>query len=93
MCSEGVFSAEKFTNFIQLTRDFYDYIIIDTLPLQKAMDASIISRVSDEIVVILESGRHMLDSIQDGFALLPQGAYPAKVVAFNKCEIIKQKRG
>lgn len=92
MCSEGVFGAEKFTNFVKLVRDGYDFVILDTPALGVRRDASLISRVSDEVLLVLEYGRHSLESIQEGIALLPKMPGPAKVIAFNKCVFLSDKK-
>lgn len=92
MCSEGVLGTEKFANFIKLVRESYDIVILDTPSLQKTMDVSVVSRVLDEIVVILEYGRHSMDSILDGLALLPKTPTLSKVIAFNKCVFPQEKK-
>jgi len=92
MCSEGVFGAEKFMNFIKLVRDGYEWVILDTPAFGVRRDASLIGKVSDEILLVLEYGRHSLESIQDGIALLPKTLSPAKVIALNKCVFSTEKR-
>ncbi|MBP5246516.1 MAG: AAA family ATPase [Fibrobacter sp.] len=92
MSSEGVFGADKFTNFIKSVRDSYDMVILDTPALLIRRDASLISRVSDEVLLILEYGRHSLESIQEGIALLPKTPNPTKVIAFNKCTLLTEKK-
>lgn len=84
MCSEGLFRSEKFANFVTMIRDFYDIVIFDAPPLLNSMDAAIIAKVSDEVVLTIESSKHSLESINDGMSILPKNLN--KVITFNQCE-------
>ncbi len=48
--------SAKFRNLIATFRDVYDYIIIDTPPVGSVIDASIISAVSDGVVLVMLAG-------------------------------------
>lgn len=48
-------SGEIFENIINRLRNAYDYIIIDTPPMNAAMDAAIIGRVTDGVVLVVRN--------------------------------------
>ena len=48
-------SGEIFENIINRLRNAYDYIIIDTPPMNVAMDAAIIGRVTDGVVLVVRN--------------------------------------
>lgn len=48
-------SGEVFENVINRLRHVYDYIIIDTPPMNAAMDAAIIGRVTDGVVLVVRN--------------------------------------
>ena len=92
LCSEGVLGTKKFANFIKLVRESYDIVIWYAPSLQKTMDVSVVSRELDEIVLILEYGRHSMDSILEGVSLLSKTSTLSKVIAFNKCVLPQKKK-
>lgn len=49
-------SSELFERLIADERDHYDYIIVDAPPLGSVIDAAIISRFVDGVIVVVESG-------------------------------------
>ena len=51
-----LFSSSYFTNMINTLRNVYDYIIIDSAPLGMVVDAAIIAKNSDGVILIVESG-------------------------------------
>ena len=86
LCAESVFDTEKFKNFLLLARDGYDVVIVDSQSLQNSMDASVLGQNADEIVLVLEYGRHKINDVQESLSLLSKATRPLKVMAFNKCE-------
>lgn len=86
LCAESVFDTEKFKNFLLLARDGYDVVIVDSQSLQNSMDTSVLGQNADEIVLVLEYGRHKINDVQESLSLLSKATRPLKVMAFNKCE-------
>lgn len=48
-------SGDIFENIINRLRNAYDYIIIDTPPMNAAMDAAIIGRIADGVVLVVRN--------------------------------------
>ena len=49
-------ASNKFKNMIEELRKLYDVIIIDTPPLMSVIDASIVSKIADGSVMVVEAG-------------------------------------
>jgi len=49
--------TEKVVEMLDLIRDIYDYILIDTPPVCNVADAGVISQISDSVVVVARAGR------------------------------------
>lgn len=93
--SEGVFGSQKFSNFIKLVRDAYDVVILDVAALLSSMDASVVSKTIDVFILTIKSGKHSMESLQEGVSLLPKGEYPHKAICINgySSEKLKFKNG
>lgn len=50
-----ILSTDQFSEIIKELKDVFDYVIIDTPPMSVAMDASIIGRVSDGVVLVIRN--------------------------------------
>lgn len=48
--------SPKFRNLIATLREVYDYIIIDTPPVGSVIDASVVSAISDGVILVTVSG-------------------------------------
>jgi len=48
--------SENFVEIIEITKALYDYVIIDTPPVLAVADASIVSRVTDEVLLVMHAG-------------------------------------
>lgn len=48
-------SSDVFESILNRLRQIYDYIIIDTPPMNVAMDAAIIGRISDGVVLVVRN--------------------------------------
>lgn len=84
VCSAGIFGSEKFASFAKMVRDSYDIVILDAPSLSKPADVPVIAKVSDELVLTLESSRHSLAKIEEGLSVLPKELKPVGVI--NQCE-------
>ena len=52
----ALLSGERFAAFVETLRDNFDYVILDTPPVNAVIDGIFISNVSDGTVVVVESG-------------------------------------
>ena len=46
----------EFQKFIEIGKDYFDYILIDCAPLGAAIDAAIVARVCDGAIMVVEQG-------------------------------------
>ena len=49
--------SDRFTRLVAALRETYDFVIIDTPPVGSVIDASVVSKNTDGVVVVLSSGR------------------------------------
>jgi polysaccharide biosynthesis transport protein len=63
-----LFSSERFTSFVEMLRDKYDYVIIDTPPVLAVPDARVIGQSVDAILYTVKwdstSHRQVLDGLK-----------------------------
>jgi len=48
--------SENFVEIVEITKALYDYVIIDTPPVLAVADASIVSRVTGEVLLVMHAG-------------------------------------
>ena len=46
----------EFQKFIEIGKDYFDYILIDCAPLGAAIDAAVVARVCDGAIMVVEQG-------------------------------------
>ncbi len=51
-----LFSGELFNNMLQRLRHEYDYVIVDTPPINAVIDGALIAKQCDGVVLVVESG-------------------------------------
>jgi len=49
--------SDNFVKIIEITKELYDYVIIDTPPVLAVADASIVSRITEEVLLVMHAGR------------------------------------
>ncbi len=49
--------SQAFIDLVELLKQKYDYVLVDTPPVLSVADASIIARVTDQIVLVLHAGQ------------------------------------
>jgi len=52
-----LFVSANFNNFLKALKEDFDYIVLDTSPLNEGADAKIISRQADGCVLVVKSGK------------------------------------
>lgn len=63
-------ASDRMKRFIQACAHEYDYIIIDTPPINTVADAQIVSTFSDGMIVVAKSGRTTTDEIDAAVAAI-----------------------
>lgn len=87
-----LFSRQRFDDLIQLLRERYDYIILDSVPVQFLSDPLVMNRVVDINLFILRSGqldRRLLPQMEE---LHQSGRLTNMAIVFNGPQI-KRRRG
>ena len=82
--------GEYFKKFLKVTKDIYDYVIIDTPPLGSVIDGAVIANQRDGSVLVLESGAisyHFAQEIRDQ---LKKCSCPVLGVILNKVDMSNQ---
>ena len=49
--------SENFNEFITVAKSLYDYVIVDTPPVLAVADASIVSRVTEDVLLVMHAGK------------------------------------
>ena len=62
--------SKVMTKFLDAMKNEYDYIVIDTPPIQAAADAQILSTKTDGILVVVRAGETKKDSVIDSISKL-----------------------
>lgn len=58
-------SDKYFAQFIQMARETYDYVLIDTPPLGRVIDAAVIASICDGTILVMDEGRTRIREAQD----------------------------
>lgn len=74
----------RLDNLIQACRNDYDYIIIDTPPIGSVIDAALISKCCDGIVVVIEAGKTDAKLVKRSIQKLEQLECPIAGTVLNK---------
>ena len=62
--------SKVMTKFLDAMKNEYDYIVIDTPPIQAAADAQILSTKTDGILVVVRAGETKKDIVIDSISKL-----------------------
>lgn len=78
--------TSRFKGMVESLRKVYDYILIDCPPMGLVIDAAIVARYSDGIILVLESAKTKYRLAQDVKAKLEITGCPILGVVLNKVE-------
>ncbi len=51
----GMLEGKKFVSLLQATKDIYDFVIIDTPPIETVIDAAVVAKHADGAIMIIEA--------------------------------------
>lgn len=83
--------TNRFKGLIESLRKVYDYVLIDCPPMGLVVDAAIIARYSDGMILVLESAKTKYRLAQDVKGKLEMTNCPILGVVLNKVERGKNK--
>lgn len=79
-------------NFVEECSKLYEYIIIDTPPINTVADAQIVSTFVDGVVLIAKSGNTSTDELNDAIAAVKRAGGNLSGVVLNDMNIKSIKR-
>lgn len=82
--------SNQFRELIRITRDVYDYIIVDTPPLGSVIDSAVIAENCDGMLMVIESEAISYRFAQEVKQQLEKTSAPLLGVVLNKVDISKQ---
>ena len=86
--STELLDSELFRKLILQLRNEYDYVIIDTPALEKAIDAIIIARESDCVIMVVEENRVNQADVKKNLELLKEAQSHVLGIVMNKVQNI-----
>ena len=89
----ALLQSKNFGMMIDILRNHYDYIIIDTPPIGIVIDAAIIAQKCDASALVVESGNVKRKALQKAKGQLGQTGTPFLGVILNKYDTQLEKYG
>lgn len=89
----ALLQSKNFEMMIDILRNHYDYIIIDTPPIGLVIDAAIITQKCDASLLVVEAGNVKRKALQKAKEQLEQTATPFLGVVLNKYDVQLDKYG
>ena len=80
----GLLQNKNFNIMIEVFREYYDYVIIDTPPVGQVIDAAIVAPKTDGVVLLVEANRVKKKSIEKAKEQLEKGGAEFLGVILNK---------
>lgn len=88
--STELLSGPLFAKMIEALRERYDYIIIDGAPVGLVIDSTIIGKLSDASIFVVESGKVKYKFAQKAIATMESSGCPVLGVVINKYDMKKK---
>lgn len=82
----SLLDSEQFEQFINKVKDEFDYVIIDAPPLGVVIDAVIIGKYTDGVVIVIEQGVIKRKIVQDVIKQLKRGNVRILGAVLNKVD-------
>lgn len=89
---QEILASESLIKLMSVARDAYDYIIIDSAPIQAVSDAVVLSKVSDSLVYVVKSDSTHAKVIETGLGRFVQIGHRIDGIVLNQVDINKAKR-
>ncbi len=68
--TDEILASTAMIDFLQITRDMFDIVIIDSAPVVPVIDTQILSRLVDGVVMVVSSARTETNLMLDAYDLL-----------------------
>ena len=81
-----LFASEKFEDFLDIASASFDYVLIDTPPIQAFIDAAVLSTKVDATFMVVREGFAKRDQIEDSYKQLLNAGGRIEGVIMNDCK-------
>ncbi|WP_425316364.1 polysaccharide biosynthesis tyrosine autokinase [Stutzerimonas chloritidismutans] len=85
-------SSPRFAKALEVLKNKYDRVIIDSPPTQAVSDAIVLSTFADSLLYVVKSASTHIPLVEKGVGQLLQNNAPIKGVVLNQVDIKKAKR-
>lgn len=85
-------SSPRFAKAIDVLKNKYDRVIIDSPPTQAVSDAIVLSTFADSLLYVVKSAATHIPQVEKGVGQLLQNNAPVKGIVLNQVDIKKAKR-
>lgn len=85
-------SSPRFAKAVEVLKNKYDRIIIDSPPTQAVSDAIVLSTFADSLLYVVKSASTHIPLVEKGVGQLLQNNAPVKGIVLNQVDIKKAKR-
>lgn len=85
-------SSPRFAKAMEVLKNKYDRIIIDSPPTQAVSDAIVLSTFADSLLYVVKSASTHIPLVEKGVGQLLQNNAPVKGIVLNQVDIKKAKR-
>ena len=86
-------SSSRFNSIIEDLKEYFDYIILDSAPVNGLPDALILSNVADRVVIVSQYGETSIDALADTKKALENVSANIAGVIVNRIPRSKSKYG
>ena len=83
-------SSARFEELVEMSREYFDYIIIDCPPIGMVVDAAVIASCCDGVTILIEAGEVKYRAAQDVVSKMKATGCPILGVILNKVDRKKQ---
>jgi capsular exopolysaccharide synthesis family protein len=84
-------SSEKMKEFMEIARKKFDYVIFDSPPIGILTDATILSRIADGVILVIESGKTPKRALLRNYKLYKNSKIRFAGVIINKVDVVGQE--
>ena len=86
-------SSKKFEKIIKDFKKIFDYIILDSVPVNGLPDALVLSKIADKTIIVSKYGSTDINSLEDAKKALENVNASISGVVINKVPIARSKYG
>jgi capsular exopolysaccharide synthesis family protein len=89
---QELLASKKFTDLMQVLRERYDYIVVDSAPTQAVSDAIVVSKQCDSLVYVVKADSTSDKMINNGLSRFIEVGHRIDGVVLNQVDLKKAKR-